>query len=131
MITGHNIYDYLNLSSKDDCFGVYVGVQEIRGHYAQTKIGRSRNAQAIQRGRQQGGANWWFHSYFLLPTYESTRLVDACIKKTFESQRIKSTEQRQTELYQFSLEDASRELEQLLRAEKYEIRDVVDEILEC
>lgn len=54
MITGHNIYDYLNLSSKDDCFGVYVGVQEIRGHYAQTKIGRSRNAQAIQRGRQQG-----------------------------------------------------------------------------
>ena len=64
MITGHEIHEYLGLTSTQDCYGVYAGFQEIDGHRACTKIGRSKNAQAIQRGRAQGGANWWFESYF-------------------------------------------------------------------
>ena len=56
MITGHQIHQYLGLNSKQDSFGVYTGFQEINGHRAETKVGRSKNAQAIQRGRAQGGA---------------------------------------------------------------------------
>lgn len=130
MVTGSEIHKHLGLRSKDDCYGVYVGTQEIRGTYASTKIGRSRNAWAIQRGRAQGGANWWFHSYFQLPNYEATRIVDAEMKRTFESQRIDKAEQGQTELYMLSLDDASSELEALLRSMGFEIRELVDEILE-
>ena len=88
MITGHEIHEYLGLTSTQDCHGVYAGFQEIDRHHAPTKIGRSKNAQAIQRGRAQGGANWWFVSYFLLPDKKSTQLVEKKIKETLRSQNI-------------------------------------------
>ena len=50
MITGHEIHEYLGIGSKPDSFGVYTGF-EIDGHRAPTKVGRSKNAQAIQRGQ--------------------------------------------------------------------------------
>ena len=65
MVTGHDIHSYLGLRSTDDCYGVYVGFQEINEQLAPTKVGRSKNAQAIQRGRAQGGANWWFVAYYI------------------------------------------------------------------
>ena len=130
MITGHEIHEYLGLNSKQDCYGVYAGFQEIDGHQAQTKIGRSKNAQAIQRGRAQGGANWWFDSYFMLPTNIDTYIVEKEIKRTLDSQHIEKTAQRQTELYYLSPEDASNEIEGILRHLGYEVRDLVDEILE-
>ena len=130
MITGHDIYSYLGLHSTDDCYGIYVGVQEINEQYAPTKIGRSKNALAIQRGRAQGGANWWFCAYFQLPTNEDTHLVERAWKQQMQSQRIKQTTQRQTELYYLSPDDAVDELEALLIAMGYGIIDLVDEILE-
>jgi hypothetical protein len=130
MITGHEIHEYLGLNSTQDCHGVYAGFQEIDGHQAQTKIGRSKNAQAIQRGRAQGGANWWFNSYFMLPTKADTYMVEKEIRRTLDSQHIEKTAQRQTELYYLSPEDASDEIEGILRHLGYEVRDLVDEILE-
>ena len=130
MITGHRIHEYLGIKSDGESFGVYVGFQEIDGHRARTKIGRSSKAQPLQRGRAQGGANWWFYSYFSLPTYEDTRLVDRVMKKQFKSQNIEKTLQNQTELYYWSPEEATNELEDLLRSMGYEIRDLVEEILE-
>ena len=130
VVTGHEIYRYLGLKSTEDCHGVYVGFQEINEHYAPTKVGRSKNAQAIQRGRAQGGANWWFAAYFLLPDKQTTQRVEREWAKTFDSQRIKGCEQRQTELYYLSPDDAVDELEALLISMKLETRDLVDEILE-
>ena len=130
MITGKQIHHYLGIRSEDDSPGVYVGFQEIDGHRARTKIGRSKNAAAIQRGRQQGGANWWYYSYFSLPTDKDTRVVDREMKRQFKSQNIEKTAQNQTELYYWSPEEASNELEDLLRSMRYEIRDFVEEILE-
>ena len=99
MVTGHDIHHYLGLRSTDDCYGVYVGFQEINEQLAPTKVGRSKNAQAIQRGRAQGGANWWFVAYYQLPTNADTHLVEREWKQQMQSQRIKLTTQRQTELY--------------------------------
>jgi hypothetical protein len=129
MITGHEIHEYLGLNSKQDSHGVYAGFQEIDKHRAHTKIGRSKNAQAIQRGRAQGGANWWFISYFMLPDKESTHIVEKKIKETLRSQNIEKATQRQTELYYLSPEDASDEIEQIIRHLGYEVRDLVSEIL--
>jgi hypothetical protein len=130
MITGHDIHKYLGLNSTQDSLGVYVGYQEIDGTTAPTKVGRSKNAQAVQRLRAQGGANWWFVAYFILPTLEDTYLVEKAWKSQMKSQNLEKTLQRQTELYYLSPEDASDEMEGLLRSMGYEIRDLVDEILE-
>ena len=129
MITGHEIHEYLKLGSKDDSCGVYVGFQEINGHRAATKVGRSKNAQAIQRGRAQGGANWWFTAYFSLPDVDATHKVEREWKKLMKSQRIEKTAQRQTELYYLSIEDAENELEQIVRRQGYEVRDLVKETI--
>ena len=130
MITGHQIHQYLGLNSTQDSFGVYTGFQEINGHRAETKVGRSKNAQAIQRGRAQGGANWWFASYFLLPDNSATREVEKTWKKQMKSQNIENCLQKQTELYYFSAEDAANELEGVVRSCGFEVRDLVEEILE-
>ena len=135
MITGHEIHEYLGLSSTQDCHGVYAGFQEIDGHQAQTKIGRSKNAQAIQRGRAQGGANWWFdscfHTIILCCLLRRIRIiVEKAIRRTLDSQHIEKTAQRQTELYYLSPKDASNEIEGILRDLGYEVRDLVEEILE-
>jgi len=130
VVTGHEIHEWLGITSTQDAHGVYVGFQEIRSHRAPTKVGRSKNAQAIQRGRAQGGANWWFASYFLLPNRECTQFVEREWKQQFKSQNIVKAEQRQTELYYLSPDDATAELEALIRSLGLPIRDLVDEILE-
>ena len=130
MITGHDIYAHLGLRSTEDCYGVYVGVQEINEQLAPTKVGRSKNALAIQRGRAQGGANWWFCAYFQLPTNADTHLVERAWNQQMKSQRIKDTDQRQTELYYLSPSDAVDELEALVRSMGYGIVDLVDNCLE-
>ena len=130
MITGHEIHEYLGIDSEADSFGVYTGFQEIDGHRAPTKVGRSKNAQAIQRGRAQGGANWWFSSYFLLPNNPSTHEIKKEWKRQMCSKHIKNCIQKQTELYYFSAEDAADELEGVIRYCGYEVRDLVEEILE-
>ena len=130
MITGHDIHKYLGLNATQDSLGVYVGYQEIDGTTAPTKVGRSKNAQAVQRLRAQGGANWWFVAYFILPTLEATYLVEKAWKSQMKSKNIAKGLQRQTELYDLSPEDAADEMEGLLRSMGYEIRDLVDEILE-
>ena len=108
MVTGHDIYKHLGLSSTEDLCGVYIGWQQIGKKQAPLKIGRSKNAQAIQRGRAQGGAEWWFGAYFLLPDNDATRIVERQMKYTFKEYNIKGT-QRQTELY--SLEAGQAKLE--------------------
>ena len=128
MITGHEIHEYLDIGSKDDSCGVYVGFQEINSYRAATKVGRSKNAQAIQRGRAQGGANWWFTAYFSLPDVDATHKVEREWKKLMKSQRIEKTAQRQTELYYLSTKDAGKELEQIVRRQGYEVRDLEKEI---
>ena len=130
MITGHDIHNYLGINSKQDSLGVYVGFQEINEIMAPTKVGRSKNAQAIQRGRAQGGANWWFVAYFMLPTLEDIKRVELEWKRQMKSQNIEKTLQRQTELYYLSPDDAADELEDLIRSLGYEVRDLVEEILE-
>ena len=128
MITGHDIHSYLGINSTQDSIGVYVGYQEIDGIRAFTKVGRAKNAQALQRGRAQGGANWWFVAYFLLPTVADTNRVEREWKRQMKSQNVTKTLQHQTELYYFSPEDAADELESLIRSLGYEVRDLVNEI---
>jgi len=130
MITGHDIHKYLGFNSKQACFGVYTGFQEINGYHAPTKVGRSSNALAIQRGRSQGGANWWYSSYFLLPNRPSTYFIEKEWAKQMSTQRIENCAQRQTELYYLSPEDAADELESIIRSCGFDVRDIVEEILE-
>ena len=126
-VTGNDIHAYLDIKSPDDSHGVYVGYQEIRGHCASTKIGRSKNAQAIQRGRAQGGANWWFHSYYLLPDVAATREVERAAHAQLKNHKIKG-EQRQRELYNLSCWQASLQLKLIIKECGYDIRDVCLEI---
>ena len=129
MITGHEIHEYLGLGAKDDSCGVYVGFQEIGGHRASTKVGRSKNAQAIQRGRAQGGANWWFTAYYSLPDVYATHIVEREWKWLMKSQRIEKTIQRQTELYNLTTTDAADKLKQIVRGQGYAVKDLVEEIV--
>ncbi len=66
----------------------------------------------------------------MLPTKEDTHIVEKAIRRTLDSQHIEKTAQRQTELYYLSPEDASNEIEGILRDLGYEVRDLVEEILE-
>ena len=120
MVTGHDIYHYLGLRSTDDCYGVYVGFQEINEQLAPTKVGRSKNAQAIQRGRAQGGANWWFVAYYQLPTNADTHLVEREWKQQMQSQRIKLPVNDKLNYTILSPDDAVDELEALLISMGYE-----------
>ena len=135
MIQGHDIHNYLGIKGHTPCPGVYVGFQEINGHRAPTKVGKSTKASAIQRGRAQGGAKWWFVSYFLLPTSHDASLVEKEWSKQMKSQNIvvkkaHTWSYAPRELYYLSLDDAVDELEALLISMGYEVRDLVDEILE-
>lgn len=129
MITGKQIHRYLDISSTCSCFGVYVGYQEIYNIIGPTKIGRSKNAQALQRGRAQGGANWWFDSYFILPNNESTRYIEKELKIALEEYHIKNTVQAQTELYNINPSTASDKLYQLLLDNGFDATDIVEAIL--
>ena len=127
MITGHDIHKILGISSVEDSHGVYVGFQQIGIHRAATKIGRSKNAQAIQRGRAQGGAEWWFAAYFELPSKAATQLIERQVKTVFKEWHIKGT-QRQTELYDIDPNKAVLMLAELITTNGFCIRNFAQEI---
>ena len=127
MVTGHDIHSYLGLRSTDDCYGVYVGFQEINEQLAPTKVGRSKNAQAIQRGRAQGGAEWWFAAYFELPNKAATQLIERQVKTVFKEWHIKGT-QRQTELYDIDADKAVLMLAELIATNGFSVRNFAQEI---
>ena len=132
MITGYDIHHYLGIGEVS-CPGFYVGFNEINGVRAPTKTGVSANARAVQRGRAQGGANWWFESYFMLPSNVDTKEVKKEWTRQMKSQNIKVKKDyiwsyAPVELYQLSPRDATNELEALLISMDYETRDIVKEI---
>lgn len=88
-----------------DTFGIYVGFQEINGVIGPTKIGRTVNVKAIQRGRSQGGANWWFYAFWSLSNRQETYTAEKTIKKDLSEYRYKG-EQNQQELYNLTLSEA-------------------------
>ena len=140
MLTGKDIWNYCvqgdilvpHLSRgtwKLGTVGVYTGFQEINNHRAPTKVGKTVDSVALNRGRSQGGANWWFASFFILPNKECSKEVEKTWHHQMKSQNFKGI-QGQTELYYFSAEDAADELEGVIRSLGLEARDLVEEILE-
>lgn len=81
-----------------DTFGIYVGFQEISGVIGPTKIGRTINVKALQRGRSQGGANWWFYAFWSLANKQETYELKKIIKKKLNKYKFEG-EQKQQELY--------------------------------
>lgn len=128
MLTGYDIYQHLNLKSTDSLYGVYIGQQEIDGTWGPLKIGRCSNAHALQRGRCQGGANWWFLSYYVVPNLEVTWAVEGDAKEILHRYKIDAP-QRQRELYDIPTLQARLILENLVYNQTNQIIDVVDQIL--
>ena len=94
-------------------FGIYIGYQAIGDCIGPTKIGRTINVKAIERGRSQGGADWWFHSFWPLADRAETYLMEAKLKAELKAHRTKGS-QSQTELYALSLDSAETRVSQLL-----------------
>jgi len=122
--TGHDIYALLNLKSTDSLYGVYAGWQQIGGTKAPTKLGRCKNPVALQRGRSQGGADWWFGCYYLLESNELTRTVERALKRALHNQRKAGT-QRQTELYSFGMPRAISSIESILQKHNLPIDNIL------
>ena len=119
MITGKQIHKYYGVSASTSVtFGVYVGFQEINGIKAMTKIGRTNNAAALSRGRNQGGANWWFAGFYPLPSNEETRVIEKIIKTELKPWNV-TGQQGQIELYHLSIEEACELVEEILEEEGY------------
>lgn len=96
-----------SIYTKDsETFGIYVGFQEINGTIGPTKIGRTINVRALQRGRSQGGANWWFYAFWPLANRQETYDVEKLIKKELSDFRF-TGEQNQQELYDLSPDGAT------------------------
>lgn len=96
-----------------ETFGIYVGFQEIAGTIGPTKIGRTVNVKAIQRGRSQGGANWWFYAFWNLANRQETYDAEKSIKKALSKFRYKG-EQNQQELYNMSPNEAVDEVNAII-----------------
>jgi hypothetical protein len=128
MLTGYDIYHHLNLKHTASLFGIYIGKQEISGTWGPLKIGRCSNAVALQRGRSQGGANWWFFSYYVVPNRETTWVVEGESKPLLRAYRMDGA-QRQRELYDMPIVQARLILENLVYNQTNQIIDVVDQIL--
>lgn len=94
-------------------FGIYIGYQAIGSCIGPTKIGRTVNVKAIERGRSQGGADWWFYSFWPLTDRAETYSVESRIKAELKQHRTKGS-QSQTELYAISLDKAETLVSQLL-----------------
>ena len=127
MITGHDIHKYLGIGSKQDSFGVYIGFQQIGDARSVTKIGRSKNAQAIQRGRAQGGAEWWFTAYFELPNNAATHQIEKLAKCKFKEWHVAGP-QRQTELYDIDPNKAVLMLAELIATNGFSVRNFAKEM---
>lgn len=106
-----------SIYTKDsETFGIYVGFQEINGTIGPTKIGRTINVRALQRGRSQGGANWWFYAFWPLTNRQETYDVEKVIKKELSEFRF-TGEQNQQELYDLSLSGATTLVSALIGAD--------------
>ena len=126
-VTGHEIYKHLGLNQDDHLYGVYAGWQQIEQTKAPIKIGRTVNPVAIQRGRSQGGADWFFGCYYVLPTNKATRDVERELKLKL-SKFNKAGTQRQTELYTFGMPRAISQIEATLVEMQMPIRNIVLEL---
>ena len=94
------------LGSRDsETYGIYIGFQQIADCIGPTKIGRTINVRALQRGRSQGGADWWFYAFWPLRSREETYSVEAELKKSLIAYKSKGN-QNQQELYALSLDAA-------------------------
>ncbi len=104
------------LGSRDsETYGIYIGFQQIADCIGPTKIGRTINVRALQRGRSQGGADWWFYAFWPLRSREETYSVEAELKKSLISYKSKGN-QNQQELYALSLAEAETIVSQMLGA---------------
>lgn len=102
-------YDYKSIelavgASGSQTFGIYVGYQEIRGIIGPAKVGRTVNVQALQRGRSQGGANWWFYAWWPVCSRDETYAAEAKVKAALKEYRYTGA-QGQRELYDLPLPD--------------------------
>jgi len=118
MFDKSQVFDALTIEkciyAKDsDTFGIYVGFQEINGTIGPTKIGRTVNVRALQRGRSQGGANWWFYSFWCLANRQETYDIEKIIKKELSEYRYKG-EQNQQELYNISPHTATQRIADII-----------------
>jgi len=125
--TGHEIYKHLGFKQDDHLYGVYAGWQQIEQTKAPIKIGRSVNPVAIQRGRSQGGADWYFGCYYVLPNKQATFDVEQLLKQRL-SKYNKAGGQRQTELYTFGMPRAISQIEATLDEMNLPIRNIVLEL---
>lgn len=89
---------HLNSATQSQAYGVYLGVSEINGHLSPAKVGRTINVRALQRGRNQGGANWWFIGFWPLRSKEETHEIEAQLKASLKAYRTPGR-QGQRELY--------------------------------
>jgi hypothetical protein len=103
-------------AKNSDTFGIYVGFQEINGTIGPTKIGRTINVTALQRGRSQGGANWWFYAFWPLSSREETYTVEKAIKKELHLFKTLGA-QNQQELYSLTPAQATKLIAKLLDKE--------------
>ena len=125
--TGHEIYKHLGFKQDDHLYGVYAGWQQIEQTKAPIKIGRSVNPVAIQRGRSQGGADWYFGCYYVLPNKQATFDVEQLLKQRL-SKYNKAGGQRQTELYTFGMPRAISQIEATLNEMQMPVRNIVLEL---
>ena len=126
-VTGHEIYKHLGLKQNDHLNGVYAGWQQIEQTKAPIKIGRSVNPVAIQRGRSQGGADWYFGCYYVLLDRQATLDVERQLKLKL-SKYNKAGTQTQTELYTFGMPRAISQIETTLKEMQMPIRNIVLEL---
>ena len=126
-VTGHEIYKHLGLKQNDHLNGVYAGWQQIEQTKAPIKIGRSVNPVAIQRGRSQGGADWYFGCYYVLPDRQATLDVERQLKLKL-SKYNKAGTQTQTELYTFGMPRAISQIKVTLDEMQMPIRNIVLEL---
>lgn len=96
-----------------ETFGIYVGCQEISNVLGPTKVGRTVNVKAIQRGRAQGGANWWFYAWWSVNDRQETYSLEKQAKKALKEYSVKGL-QGQKELYSLSLAETVAILEKVL-----------------
>jgi hypothetical protein len=105
MYSAKQIEAALNYPPESECFGIYVGYQQIQSTRGYTKIGRTINVRALQRGRNQGGADWWFAAFWPLESKAQTHSVESAISKSLKGYK-QAGPQGQRELYNISPERA-------------------------
>jgi hypothetical protein len=105
MYSAKQIEAAISCKHESEVFGIYVGFQAIGSVRGPTKIGRTINVRALQRGRNQGGADWWFAAFWPLGSRADTYTVEATIKKALANHKTKGS-QGQQELYDLSTEAA-------------------------